>query len=126
MEDDVDELVAATDASNLEDDAGKERLESIPTPSPEEIMELHADAQSRKALYISHCILGEVQELELLFRQYPEDHFIEHVDAEGNTGALLGAIEEKGAETLPRLHRHECSIHQANHYGRTPLMEAVL
>ncbi|KAH0183635.1 hypothetical protein KCV03_g9543, partial [Aureobasidium melanogenum] len=109
-EGDIDELVAATDASTLEDDTGKRRPEPVPTPSHEEIMkELYAEAQSRKAMYISHCIWGKVRELELLFRQYPDDHLIKHVNAEGNTGALFAATEEK-----------------ANHYGRTPLMEAAL
>lgn len=126
-EGDIDELVAATDASTLEDDTGKRRPEPVPTPSHEEIMkELYAEAQSRKAMYISHCIWGKVRELELLFRQYPDDHLIKHVNAEGNTGALFAATEEKGSKTLPWLHRHGCSIDLANHYGRTPLMEAAL
>ncbi|KAG9516558.1 hypothetical protein KCV07_g6716, partial [Aureobasidium melanogenum] len=77
-EGDIDELVAATDASTLEDDTGK---------------------KDRR----------EIRELELLCRQYPDDHFMDHVDEEANTGALFAATEEI-----------------ANHYGRTPLMEAAL
>lgn len=127
VEDGIDELIAATEASTIRDRAGRESAKSIPCPSHENMMkELYADPQFRQAQYRSHCILGEVRELELLCRQYPDDHLIVSVDEEGNTGALLAAIEERGSATLRWLHRHGGSIHQTNHYGRTPLMEAAL
>lgn len=127
VEDDIDKLIADTEASTLEDHAGRKSSDSIPHPSHEEIMrELYADPQFRQAQYKSQCILGEIEELDLLCRRYPDDHLKGSVDEEGNTGTLLAATEERGLETLRWLHRHGDPIHQANLYGRTPLMKAAL
>ena len=52
VEGDIDELIAATEASSLGNRAGKESIKSIPRPSHGEIMkEFYADPQFRQAQY---------------------------------------------------------------------------
>jgi len=123
-EDEIDALIGTTDNLTLKD-AGRQST-STPKPSEEIWEELCLDPNFRKRLYFSHCILKQIRDLESLFDRYPNDPFIEATDEEGNNGALLAATEENGLETLLWLQERGCSVHQANHYGRTPLMEAAL
>ena len=88
--------------------------------------ELFSDPAWRKIHYISCCCYKDIPSLESLFRQYPNDIFTGHVEDDGDYGALLAASEEKGLETVRWLHDRGDSITRANHYGRTPLMEAAL
>jgi hypothetical protein len=125
----IDSLADITNGLNLEDNTDEE--DPLPSPPPrktdDEILEeLFSDPSYRKICYISHCVRCEIPELEQLCRQYSHDELIGCVDETGDSGALLAAIEEKGLETLRWLHNRGDSITRANHYGRTPLMEAVL
>ena len=125
--DDDDNLVAAINDLDLEDSAEDQRLAPPPNASDDEILEkLYVDPDFRRSMYISHCILREIRELEVLCHRYPDNHLIGSVDKEGNTGVLLAATEENGLRTLIWLQDRGDSICRANHYGRTPLMEAAL
>lgn len=88
--------------------------------------ELYSDPGYRLKVYFSHCCLRELRKLKMLCRRYSEDPFVASVDEDGNTGLLLAATEENGLETLRWLEKQGGSIHRANHYDRTPLMEAAL
>lgn len=90
------------------------------------MQELYDDPSFRRKTYVSHCCLGELRDLKLLCSKYPNDHLIGSVDDEGNTGSLLAATEERGLEVLLWLHGQGDDLTRANHYGRTPLMEAAL
>jgi hypothetical protein len=125
----VDDLAAATENLELDVDEGGEEESKIPSPTKtgEEILhELYEDPDYRRMMYVSHCSLCELQELASLCRQYPDDHLIGSIDEEGNTGSLLAATQENGVNMLKWLHAHGGSLTMANHYGRTPLMEAAL
>jgi len=120
-------LTGATENLNLGSGVDGESPKPQPNKTYQEIMEeLYLDPTYRHHSYISHCCLREIPELELLLRQYPADHFIGSVDEEGNSGTLLAATEEDGLETLCWLQNRGDPIDRANHYGRTPLMEAAL
>jgi hypothetical protein len=101
------------------------------TPPPQKTddeiwAELFAEPDFRKYCYISYCVRRNIPALEQLCRQYLHDALIGYVDEDGESGALCAAIEERGLETLRWLHDRGDSITRANHYGRTPLMEAAL
>ncbi|KUJ20683.1 ankyrin [Mollisia scopiformis] len=68
----------------------------------------------------------DTEQLEALFRIYPEDLFTNAVDHEGNNGILLAAAEDAGLDTVKWLEQKGVSINQRNYYGRTALMEATL
>ncbi|KAK5702453.1 hypothetical protein LTR17_022308 [Elasticomyces elasticus] len=123
---DTSPLAAVVDGLSLVSSAGDKSL-TPPSKTYEEVMrELYLDPAYRKDMYMSYCCLKSLTELQLLCRQYPDDQLIGFVDDEGNTGALLAATEEGRLETLRWLQGQGDSISQANHYGRTPLMEAAL
>ncbi|KAK1081895.1 hypothetical protein LTR48_007275, partial [Friedmanniomyces endolithicus] len=127
IESETSSLADVTSGLNLGSSAGEGSLTPPLERTDEEIMaKLYLDPVYRQTMYMSHCCLREVPELQLLCRQYPDDQLIGCVDEEGNTGALLAATEEGGLEILRWLQRHGDSITLANHYGRTPLMEAAL
>ncbi|KAK0955421.1 hypothetical protein LTR91_022862 [Friedmanniomyces endolithicus] len=127
IESETSSLADVTSGLNLGSSAGEGSLTPPLERTDEEIMaKLYLDPVYRQTMYMSHCCLREVPELQLLCRRYPDDQLIGCVDEEGNTGALLAATEEGGLEILRWLQRHGDSITLANHYGRTPLMEAAL
>jgi hypothetical protein len=128
-EGEIDSLVDTTAGLNLEDST--DDRDPSPSRAPNNTGdpiwdEMFTDPAWRKAYYISCCCFKDIPELELLFRRYPNDKFAGHVDEEGESGALLAAIDENGLETVRWLHDRGDSITWANHYGRTPLMEAAL
>ena len=126
-EDDADDLSTAMGDLDLECGVEERTMATSRNTSGDEILEkLYLDPGFRRKMYFSHCILREVRELEVLCYRYPDDHLIGCVDEEGNTGALLAATEENGLKTLTWLQHRGDSIRRANHYGRTPLMEAAL
>lgn len=126
-DDDTDDLVADTGALKLENRAEEQPPKLTQLKTDDEIWEeLYVDPDFRRDMYFRHCIYKEVQQLESLYRQYPDDGFIGCVDEEGNTGVLLAATEENGLRTLRWLYARGDPIDRANHYGRTPLMEAAL
>ena len=126
-EGDVGELDVSIGALSLGSGAGEQRPKRTPAKSYDDILEvLYSSPAFRRTMYFSHCTLREIQELELLYRRYPDDRLVGCVDNEGNTGALLAATEENGQKTLRWLQDRGDSIHQTNHYGRSPLMEAAL
>lgn len=88
--------------------------------------ELYADPNYRRKMYFSHCCLCDLPDLKSLCHWYPDDHLVGSVDGDGDTGSLLAATEEKGLDVLKWLYAHGDSVILANHYGRTPLMEAAL
>jgi hypothetical protein len=123
----TDELIPTIDALTLKDGAGEQGSKPMPDKTIDEILEeLYLDPKWRRDLYFSHSILREIQDLEYLCRRYPDDHLIGSVDHEGNTAVLHAATEENGLKTLRWLQDFGDPIHQPNHYGRTPLMEAAL
>jgi hypothetical protein len=124
-------LVDRTRGVNFED--GTDDRDPSPSPPPQKSQtgdeswdELFSDPAWRKTYYISCCCYRDIPSLESLFRQYPNDKFTGYVEDDGDYGALLAAIDEKGLETVRWLHDRGDSITRANHYGRTPLMEAAL
>ncbi|KAK1048882.1 hypothetical protein LTR74_017423 [Friedmanniomyces endolithicus] len=126
-ESETSSLADVTNGLNLGSNAGEGSPIRASEKTTEEIIEeLHLDPAYRQNMYIFYCCQRRVLELQSLCHQYPNDQLIGHVDEKGNTGALLAATEESGLETLRWLQRHGDSISQANHYGRTPLMEAAL
>lgn len=127
----VDDLVAKTNNLELNQEGKKKKAEEPSTPLPiptveETLEELYEDRHFRRDMYISHCCLCELPDLESLCRRYPDDGLIWSIDREGNTGSLLAATEEKGPEILKWLLKQGDSLTRANHFGRTPLMEAAL
>ncbi|KAK1091510.1 hypothetical protein LTR48_006164 [Friedmanniomyces endolithicus] len=126
-ESETSSLADVTNGLNLGSNAGEGSPIRASEKTTEEIIEeLYLDPAYRQNMYIFYCCQRRVLELQSLCHQYPNDQLIGHVDEKGNTGALLAATEESGLETLRWLQRHGDSISQANHYGRTPLMEAAL
>ncbi|KAK3680942.1 hypothetical protein LTR37_021015 [Vermiconidia calcicola] len=87
---------------------------------------LYSDPDYRRSVYFSHCASRDIQGLESLFSRWPSDQFLGAVTKEGDTGVLLTAHEENGLQTLRWLEDKGDSVHLANHYGRTALMEASL
>ena len=125
-EGDVDELEVSICALSLGSGAGEQRPKRTPVKSYRDISELlYSSPVFRRTVYFSHCTLRKIQELELLYNRYPDDRLVGCVDNEGNTGALA-ATEENGQKTLRWLQDRGDSIHQTNHYGMSPLMEAAL
>lgn len=88
--------------------------------------ELWASSEYRQDVYHSACVRRDIHQLRQLFERYPEDNFIAHTDQKGDLGVLFAATEENGLETLKWLQSRGGAVDQANHYGRTPLMEASL
>lgn len=126
-ESETGELAPIMDGLNFEDDAKEQGPRSMSDKTIDEVLEeLHLDPKWRQKQYFSHAIRKEIQGLKNLRRRYPDDRLIGSVDHEGNTAALFAAIEENGSETLHWLQNQGDPIQQANHYGRTPLMEAAL
>lgn len=126
-EDDPDGLAQAAESLNLDDNAEEQQPGRSVPKSDEEIMhDLISDPEFRRHMYVSHCTRGEVEDLKALCHRYPQDHLIGSVDEEGNTGALLAATEEVGLQALQWLIKKGASVQRANHFGRTPLMEATL
>jgi len=126
-EDDGDDLHVASGRLTLEESANPPKTDRKVNKSTDKIWEkLLMDPCHRRNMYFSHCDLNKKQGLELLCRRYPKDQFVDATDEEGNTGILLAAAKEHGLNTIQWLQAHGGSMSQANHYGRTPLMEAAL
>jgi hypothetical protein len=84
------------------------------------------DQSFRYDCYLSACLLNDMEQLEALFRQYPEDSYANVVDDEGNNGILRAAADDARLDTVKWLEQKGVSIDQRNYYGRTALMEAAL
>ncbi|CAD0046447.1 unnamed protein product [Aureobasidium pullulans] len=127
IESSTDELVPAIDALTLKDGAGQQGSMLMPDETIDEVLkELYLDPKWRRDLYFSCSIFRDIQGLEDLCRRYPDDPLIGSVDDEGDTAVLYAATEDNGLKTLRWLQDRGDPIHQSNHYGRTPLMEAAL
>ena len=127
----VDDLVSKTNNLELNQEGKKKKADESSTPLPiptaeETLQELYEDPRFRRDMYISHCCLCDLPDLVSLCRRYPNDGLIGSIDGEGNSGSLLAATEENGLEILKWLHKQGDSLTRANHFGRTPLMEAAL
>jgi len=129
----IDDLAAETEDLELAQDREKEKEKAeeqstqLPIPNAERILqELYEDRHFRRDMYASHCSSCDLPNLVSLCRQYPNDGLIGSIDREGNTGSLLAATEENGLSVLKWLHKRGDFWKRANHYGRTPLMEAAL
>jgi hypothetical protein len=120
-----------TAQENMHDLSLSNEAKPFPSPPPQKTGdkdwdELFSDLDGRRSFYIEYCAKCNTPALEQLCLQYPHDSLIGYVEEDGDYGALLAAIEEKGLETVRWLHDRGDSITRANHYGRTPLMEAAL
>ena len=80
----------------------------------------------RHLVYISACVQRNIKELHQLFEKYSDDDFVSQLNDDGDNGVLLAATEDNGVATVKWLQRRGAAMDQANHYGRTPLMEAAL
>ena len=129
---DEDDKTAAKDEVAIADSLNSMRLsdseerDNRPTRPDDVWGELMNDQSFRSTCYISACCLKDMEQLEALFRKYPEDSFANAVDDEGNNGILLAAAEDAGLDTVKWLKQRGVSINQGNYYGRTALMEAAL
>jgi hypothetical protein len=118
--------VAIADSLNSIRLSDSEELDNQPTRLDDVWRDLFNDPSFRYDCYFSACILKDMKELEALFREYPEDLFVNAVDDEGNNGILLAATEDAGLDTVKWLEQKGVSIDRRNYYGRTALMEAAL
>ncbi|ETN45834.1 uncharacterized protein HMPREF1541_00015 [Cyphellophora europaea CBS 101466] len=123
MHDEGEALVSSAERLDLNDEKAHPLLRPDHKDLPEDPF---MSADFRHDVYVSSCILKDTRELRRLFEKYPEADFVSQSDDEGNNGVLLAATEENGAATVQWLHERGATIDQANHYGRTPLMEAAL
>jgi len=103
-----------------------EELDEQPTHPDDVWRDFMNDKSFRSKYYISACCTKDMEQLEALFRVYPEDSFANAVDREGSNGILLAATEDAGLDTVKWLKQKGVSIDQRNYYGRTALMEAAL
>ncbi|KFA81224.1 hypothetical protein S40288_07887 [Stachybotrys chartarum IBT 40288] len=129
---DENDKAAATDENAIVDSlnsmglSDSEEHNNKPTRPDDIWRELMNDQSHRSTCYISACCLKDIEQLEALFHEYPEDSFANAVDHEGNNGILLAATEDAGLNTVKWLQQRGVSINQGNYYGRTALMEAAL
>ncbi|MCJ1422392.1 hypothetical protein MMC29_000272 [Sticta canariensis] len=129
---DENDKTAAKDELAIADSLNSMRLSDSEEPDnqpthPDDVWRDFMNDQSfRSKCYISACCLKDVEQLEALFREYPEDSFANAVDHEGNNGILLASAEDAGLDTVKWLEQKGVSIDQGNYYGRTALMEAAL
>ena len=129
---DENDKAAAKDELAIADSLNSMRLSDSEEPDnqpthPDDVWRDFMNDQSfRSKCYISACCLKDMEQLEALFREYPEDSFANAVDHEGNNGILLASAEDAGLDTVKWLEQKGVSIDQGNYYGRTALMEAAL
>lgn len=89
----TDELAAAIDSLSMDNGAELKRPEPMSHRTIVEALELFVDPDYRRDMCFSCCCLREIQQLESLVRQYPDDQLIQCIDEEDNAGALFAALE---------------------------------